>query len=141
MYQNYKKVNKIIEENNNSKLDMLNSDEYFIWLNKYSKKNPKIFSSVSIYSVEDIEAYNNIQNLKVLFNLINEYSSNTNINPIEYNYNNYYYFSALGTNYQIGYGLVHDNISYSCMRLDNECELDLIDIDDIRNSFKNKKIK
>lgn len=103
---------------------IINSNQYMLWLDNYTKITP-FFTCYHFINFKDEIERDNILNLAILYNIINQYARKNYLYPK----NNYYYIKYNNTGYQIG---IDDKNNYFCQRI--EIKPDFLNFKDIQQN-------
>lgn len=126
---------------------MRSSKEYVNWLKKFTEENPSF--SDDYYEIVSGEYSDtdkiNMQNLSLLFEVIDEYAKKNYMSTRKNEYSESYNFTSDDINYNIGF-FWGQGSSFFCQRIDDIETKDFIDFDDIikgsyTNDFEKNKNK
>lgn len=117
--------------------ELLNNDNYFIWLNKFSNDMPIFLNNVD-YEINDSDKQN-IKSIEKLYNLVNIQAKKENIKLNVFSKGAYYLFQNLGVYYQVGFATINNHFVYFCSRCDREENVKIINIDELRKQNNLKK--
>ena len=126
------------EKINNKKFNIMKSNtEYLIWLEKFTNKYPNFSDEDWLYHPEKIseEDLKNVNDLNILYEIIECYATENYIYPTKYKFGNSYKIKLDNKGYEIG-ELCGQGTIYFCNKINVENELDFIDYNNIINNIK-----
>lgn len=133
--------NKNIEEQTKKEINELMKDQnFYIWLNEITRKMP-ILATVEDLNISD-DDYKNLKKLSTLNKVISDYAKRKKIYSTFFDkgYGFYYFIINNEIPYEIGLGILNDNLVYFCSRCELNNKNTFIDLDDIKKDYFKKQI-
>lgn len=112
--------------------ELLTSDDYFDWLDSFSKNYIALCASQAQFLSTNNQDRAKIVFIRVLFNILDNYAKEHGISSDHGKGGNYYLFSNNNTKYQVGCYSLGDEVDYYCRRIDHKTTDKFIDISEIR---------
>lgn len=119
--------------------ELILSNDYIEWLEKFTIKNPMFSDSFGYNHELEEKDRENISNIKLFYQGLEEYALRHNVSPEYLERGQGYIIKHHDNFYLIGY-INYFGITYGCEKVDNKRKLAVTDFKDIQNSKKQDDI-